>query len=560
MRWGVLLFFSLVLSTNVNNASAQETCRYGLGTGSSETCSSREKEALHHVAADKSICLSAQSQIQWNKKTTKQPTWAWSSMRSGESRAIKDFTLVECDRADLVVKYVYDDMYGTVQIEVTDAESGNVVFRENRDVSDLQSDAVRMADHWRGMVSDARSAARAELNAALAAAREQAEQARQEEEIRKCQAEFDSLKQNIISYLQVQHLTTLPAPIIGQIQSHNEHCSNSISAEGVIQQQKAEEDAKLAQQRQETLRAEQAKRTATLERVRSSALVAFTNRLVSSPFMPPVDGWTRATGLPNASFYIILPGKGFDSGCHFAMDGERPALDCLGAGGRNDYFSVQNNDRWYLLKSKWSANGEYAGTVKDRGTTLCLRKAGCYHILAELRQAPTELPGKFTVPVPGALAPTYSNDDLSFAYPQNWSTEESKFKDNPRGQEVVVAPPEARLASWLTHGMIVGHVLQFSQTTKTIDGAFDHFSALQEQTTGLQISNAKPIQVGGLTGKIASYTAPSILNVGESGWLVVAKDRGEGYYWVMLFYPSNDDSRLYAQTLGSILNTVSFKK
>ena len=55
---------------------------------------------------------------------------------------------------------------GTVKLDVTDAESGDTVFQESRDVSDLTSDAVRMAAHWNGMLNDAQTAARAEAVAA----------------------------------------------------------------------------------------------------------------------------------------------------------------------------------------------------------------------------------------------------------------------------------------------------------------------------------------------------------------------------------------------------------
>jgi PsbP-like protein len=273
-----------------------------------------------------------------------------------------------------------------------------------------------------------------------------------------------------------------------------------------------------------------------------------------------VEGWTHAAALGNVSYYVILPGTLSGSNCHFALDGQRPALDCLGAAGRNDYFSVKNNDRWYLLKSKWTPSGEYAATVKDRGSTLCLRKAGCYRVLAEVRLVPNELPARFKISVPGSLSLTYSNNDMSFSYPQNWNTEEPKNKDDVLGREVGVAPQEAHLASWLTHGMFVGHISKFSKYPQTLDGAFEQFSALGKQLMAMAITNPKPMQVGGCQGKIAAYTAPSVLTAGESGWVIVIKDNGDGYYWIMMFHPSNDDGHLYAQTFESILNSFKFKK
>lgn len=555
MRWPSLLSVSLVVTTSSIAIFAQDShpCNYGVGYGTDVYCTSRESAAMDMIAEAKTICLSGNSQIQWNKKTTKEPTWAWAAIRAGEGRATRDFTVAACEHADLVVKYVYDDSLGNVKMDVTDADSGNIVFEESRDVSDLSSDTVRMAEHWRGMIAAARQR---QSNLAEEYARQQKEEA----QTRKCQDEFDGLQRNIISYLEVQHATVLPVAILDQIHSHNERCANSINPEEIIQHKRAEADQQHAQEQAEKDRAAQEKRKAILEKSKSNALIAFTNQLVSVPFVPPVNGWTKAAGLGTASYYIILPGKGLASDCHFAMDGNRPALDCLGSSGRNDYFAVQNNEHWYLLKSKWAGSGEYAGTVKDGGSTLCLRKAGCYRVLAEVREAPTTLPDKIQVPAPGNLTLTYSNDDLSFSYPQNWHADEPKTKDNVRGLQVGVAPPEANLASWLTHGMLVGHVPQFSQSPQTLDGAFDHFSSIGKQLLDMTISTPKLTQFGDLQGDISTYTAPSVLSAGESGWLLVVKDNGEGYYWMMMFYPSNDDSRLYAQTFEAILKTVKLKK
>ena len=89
------------------------------------------------------------------------------------------------------------------------------------------------------------------------------------------------------------------------------------------------------------------------------------------------------------------------------------------------------------------------------GVTLCLRQAGCYHVLAELRQEPTALPEKVEVPPPAKLNAIYSSDDVTFNYPQNWKLEEKRSKENIVNQ-VNVAPPEAHLATWVTHGLFFG--------------------------------------------------------------------------------------------------------
>lgn len=224
-----------------------DTCKYGLGyTYGTESCSSREAEALGRVAAAKTVCISANSEVQWNKNS-KEPTWAWAAIHAGEFAAVKGFTLEACEHADLVVKYVYDDMSETVKFNVTEAESSATVFEETRSVSDLHSDAVRMANHWHEMVVDARAAARTAKAAAEEAERQREQQARLEEKSRQCQAQFDSLKQNIISYIEVQH-APLPQIVLSQIAAHNDSCTNQISPEMVQQQEKAEADAKLAQE------------------------------------------------------------------------------------------------------------------------------------------------------------------------------------------------------------------------------------------------------------------------------------------------------------------------
>jgi len=351
----------------------------------------------------------------------------------------------------------------------------------------------------------------------------------------------------------------MPQQVLNEITDHNSKCPNAINPEKMKAAKKAEEDARLAQQEAARAKAFREKRLGELAKEKVDALVAFKQQLVSTPFVPPTEGWMRALPLWG-SFYIILPGRKWETNdCHFKQDGSKRVLDCLGAGaGRNDYFSVQNNDRWYLLKSKWTGSGEYAGTVKDDGTTVCLRKAGCYRVLAEVRHVPNELPDKFQVPTPGALTLTYSSDDFSFNYPQNWKAEEKRDKDNTV-TAVQVAAPEAHLSSWVTHGFFTGHVPKFSPTPQNVDEAYDLFIKFQ-RLRGLVIGADKLTQVGNTQGKIATYTSPSVLDAGESGWIAIVKDKGEGYYWLMMFYPSNENSTLYTQTFGEIVKSFKFKK
>jgi hypothetical protein len=164
----------LVLLTCVG-VSRGQVCQYGLGDYSSshDACLALQKEALKRVGSAKTICYSANSLVQWSKNS-KQPVGAFATMRVGARMAMKGFTpLYSCERADLVVRIDYDDMDGTVKLNVTHADSGESVFHEERSVSDLSSDVSRMSSHFQTMVSNARAAAKAAI--------EQAEVKRKEE-------------------------------------------------------------------------------------------------------------------------------------------------------------------------------------------------------------------------------------------------------------------------------------------------------------------------------------------------------------------------------------------
>lgn len=536
-----------------------QSCKYGLYTTSGpDGCSTLEAQALARVAAAKSICLSENSTVTWNKNS-KEPTWAWSAIAAGESTAVKDFDVRACDHADLVVKYVYHDMTGTVRVTVTDADSGNTVFAEGRDVSDLRSDAIRMADHWLEMVTDARDAALAAQAAAAEAQREQAEaerqrkiQAKQQNQETACAAEFDSLKQSVSQY--ADRPNPLPIEVVNRMTVHNKNCpSHFISLRIVQEMRQADIDAE--HQRQETELKE--KRAALLDKEKADAFLAWKQRLATTPFVPPVAGWMEGIALPNLSYYIILP-SGPDSNCHFGTDNKsRPVVDCLGSAGRNNYVSVKNGDRWYLLKSSWEANGSYAAEVKDGGTKVCLRKAGCYRVLAEVRPVPESLPDKIPVPAPGALTKKYAGDDFSFAYPQNWDSQEVR-DNNKTLRQVNVTPVEARLGSWSTHGFFVGHVTSIpSSYPQTVAGAWNHWSGLLKQA-GFAIDDPKSWSIGGRRGLLATYSQPSVFSAQESGWIAVVKDEARGYYWIILFCPSNDDTQLYQQEFTAILNSFTF--
>lgn len=146
---------ALLASVFAVETSLADVCQYGLAAREGE-CPGIEKQALKRIASAKTICYSANSEVQWSKNN-KEPVGAFATMRAGARSAMKGFTpLFSCERADLVVKIDYDATSPEqVTLAVTDAESGDTVFRESRFVSDLSSDVTRMATHFQKMRSDA---------------------------------------------------------------------------------------------------------------------------------------------------------------------------------------------------------------------------------------------------------------------------------------------------------------------------------------------------------------------------------------------------------------------
>jgi len=514
------------------------------------------------MANARTICGSGDTSILYpktNKPRADEMTIYWRDIYAAERIAKSSYReLGDCAQADLVVRITLDTLNDNISLLVTDGDSGDSVFSETRTIQDKRSDLVHAAQHFLDAVKGSRLAAQAEQTKLGEEYRQQQEAEAAKREQQRCQAEFNSLKQNIIAYTAVQHIG-LPQEIREQIAAHNGRCTNPVSVELIEQQQTAEARARADQEEAAQKQALREKRAAQLEKEKVDAFAAYTHQISDAPFEPPVEGWAHEAGLGTARWYTILPGTGSTANCHFAMNSSHPALDCLGREGRNDYVSVLNNKRWYLLRAKRINSGEHATSVKDGGLTLCLRQAGCYRVLAEVRQEPTELPDKLQVPAPANLTAAYSSDDVAFNYPQNWRAEERKNKDNVVVQ-VNIAAPEAHLANWVTHGLFLVHVLKMNDKfPQTLDGAYDQFSAY-ESLRGLVIANARTQTVGDSPGKLATYTSPSVFKSGESGWVAVVKDKSEGYYYLLMFYPSNDDASLYAQTFNKMLETFKFKK
>lgn len=559
-RRPILVFFLFLAHT----LSAWGQSRYGLSCYG-DACATVDQTAQNRMVNAKTVCGSGDTSIVYpkkNKPSADEIATYWRDINAAQRVAESGYREVsDCAKADLIVRITLDTLNDTVSLLVTDADSGDSVFSESRTIQDKRSDLIHAAQHFRDAVRAAQYAAEAEQARLAEEYRKQQEAESEKREQQKCDTEFDSLKQSIIAYTEVQHVE-VPQEIRAQITAHNSHCSNMISVEVVENVRKAEIEAKAAQEQAAKDQAAREKRAAQLEKERTDAFVDWRNKLASVPFVPPAEGWTRESELGNARWYIILPKTGLAFNCHFAMNGSHPALDCLGDEGRNDYVSVMNNNRRYLLKTKRidGGTGDHASSVKDGGLTLCLRQSGCYRVLAELREEPTELPDKLQVPPPADLTANYSSDDVKFNYPHNWKAEERKNNDNVVIQ-VGIAPQEAHVGNWVTNGLFVGHVLKMSDNfPQTLEGAYDQFSANQ-RLRGFVISDYPKTQtLGNSSGRIAAYTAPSVFKAAEDGWVAVVKDKGKGYYYLLMFYPSNDDSHLYAQTFNKILETFKFEK
>jgi len=546
--WAAAFVFSAFLSTQ---AAAQS--KYGLNCYGT-SCSTVDQKAEERMVNAKAICSSRETEITYSRKdvpskSTMQSYWA--NIHDAEIIAEADFQARgDCSRVDLILRINLDILMEEVSLSVTDADSGEAVFQEKRSMQDSRNDLIRAAKHFRAAVAAAKESERTREN-------ERQEQHRAGEEARQAEAYKQAHQcENDLSYLRQRIVLRSPEPsvlqsLVSDIQAHNSKCPEN-PVDGAITQQ-IQKETTASEEKATKEKTQQERNTERLNKAKEEAFVAWTQRIVAEPFVSPVGAWVQPTTILS-KFYLILPGKGFTSNCHVSLENNKSVLDCLGETGRNYYVPVRNNNRIYLLKVKGLANGQYAGTIKDEGRTLCLRKSGCYRVLAEVREAPTQLPAKVEIAKPGILSARYSGRDFSFNYPQNWKLEEKKDKDNTIAF-VTVAPEEGRLGSWVTHGFFVGHVFQYTGYPQTLDGAYDCFATAQRQR-GLAIaSDSKLWPLGEAQSRISTYTSPSIFASGETGWLLAVKDKAEGYYWIMMFMPTGED---LSQTFNDILKTIKF--
>jgi hypothetical protein len=536
--------------------------QYGLTCVPGNTCSAVDQKAEQRMADAKTVCSSADSQVTWrkdNKPPETEMRQHWININQAQHVAHRGYREVSsCTQADLVVQFVVNTMYDTVSIDVTDGDSGESVFSESRSIHDEGNDLTRLALHFHDATATAKVIQEQRERQALEAQIARDEQAKRDAEARRCDQEYNSLRNNIVSMAVTNH-QELSASILSQIAEHNKKCS-PIVPERIIEYAKAEEETRKAQAEAE---AQRVKLEAQIAKLREQILLALQQRAGNTAFVPPSgSGWMEIKSSPPAgNYYIILPNeKTATNDCHPVATGKRTphapfALDCVR--GRSPYFAVNVNNRMYVVKSDrtWP-DGTYAGEVKDHGRTICLREAGCHEVLAEFRPGLSSLPDKPDVPPPGASTATYKGMGISFLYPNNWTASEQKKDDLIT--RVSVAPPEAQFPSWYTHGFFVGHAEKLSSSTT--DQAFAALTAKFHQASGLTMDgDPKPITVGGQEGLMGVYQAPSPFPSGERGYMVVVRDKGNGYFWFLMFQPRTESAQPYQQTFMSVLQSVKFE-
>jgi hypothetical protein len=173
------------------------------------------------MTSARTICGSGETSILYpkkNKPNADEMAIYWRDIYAAQRIAESGYrAVIDCAKADLIVKITLDTLNDNISLLVTDADSGDSVFSETRSIQDSRSDLVHAAQHFLDHVKNARVAAQAE-QARLAeeySQQQKAEAAKREQQ--RCQAEFASLKQNIIAYAEVQHTLARmrPAPRAG---------------------------------------------------------------------------------------------------------------------------------------------------------------------------------------------------------------------------------------------------------------------------------------------------------------------------------------------------------
>jgi hypothetical protein len=170
-KWGLSPDYKAAGLMNNGDASNNEAA-----------CRAAEETAASRMVRAKTICYSGDSTVLWSKTDKRfDPSLSLRQMRVAENVATGYTRIYACERADLVTKILVDHTdlrSGTVSVEVTDADSGEVVYKEDRNIADEANDLYRLIRHFR----EARTQAKAQLQeAALAAVAEEEEKTKYDE-------------------------------------------------------------------------------------------------------------------------------------------------------------------------------------------------------------------------------------------------------------------------------------------------------------------------------------------------------------------------------------------
>lgn len=471
------------------------------------------------------------------------------------------YRVTAAEKADIIVTIVESvALPQTVSLTVRDADTNDQLFEERRDLVELRNDIKRLIKHFLASVDDKR----AEMERAEEVARRQEREAQAAAEVarasQRCRDEEKTFRQNIISAVFVQH-GSVPL-VTPDIANHNQRCpSYRIVPEEVVKDHTAE----LATvQAAEQARAEEGRR----EQEKKVVLSAWQREIASASFVIPTTGpMTMSYQLPAPrGLYYIIPSDGKSDKCTFPpLESKRlkksksfvyvGVVDCARI-GREDFFVVNANDRFYLVKAITAirSTAGQIGIVKDNGTTICFHEEGCQHILAEIRLAPTDLPHGIQVPPPAPLTGTYTADGLSFRHPSNWVVSSVNG-----GSMTAIAPPEGRIGEWVAVGVFVMHLSPNVSFPTTATGAIERLISHYQKQGRVFPSSIASATVAGYEGVESAYSASSPISGEEKGHLIVIPDGENGYYAFWTFSPASE-TETYRAVLKSILDTVQLDR
>ncbi len=168
----------------VSMVALGQNCKWGLSPPNNQaTCGVVEQAAASRMIRAKTICYSGDSRVLWSRNEKHfTPNRSFRNMELAQNVSTGYVRVYACERADLVANMTSDHTdltAGTVSLEVTDADSGDVVFKEERGLTDEANDLYRLVLHFR----EARTQAKSQLQQAALAAKATADEKANYDEI-----------------------------------------------------------------------------------------------------------------------------------------------------------------------------------------------------------------------------------------------------------------------------------------------------------------------------------------------------------------------------------------